>query len=179
MIVEGPLKWSDLVTFLEGEPAWDPSRGVLIALPCDMVKIRGVGDSHLCVFYDSLNKGCSIYENRPVECRELKCWDTEAIEKMFLMDMLSREDICQGNSDILSLMVEHSSRYGVAALFSLLQKGEMNSYSEIGSFCRDEGLFRESCIKDFNLDSKILDFVFGRPATVVQEGLKAAMGYGR
>lgn len=39
------------------------------------IKERLVGDSYECLFYDSANNGCKIYEARPSQCISFPFWD--------------------------------------------------------------------------------------------------------
>lgn len=39
------------------------------------IKERKYGDSYECVFYDRDSNGCTIYEERPLQCRTFPFWD--------------------------------------------------------------------------------------------------------
>jgi Fe-S-cluster containining protein len=175
---KGPLEWHDLVTFLKGEPAWDPARGMVIPLPSDMVKIRGREGVHLCCFYDDAARGCSIYAGRPLECRTLKCWDTREIEALFLKDMLSRRAICNDRPELLELLDEYDRMYGVEAIREMLGVSGVADHAETARFVEASRVHRARSLGLLSLDERAGDFLFGRDAAGVIEGIVAARRYG-
>lgn len=172
------IAWSELVTFVKGEPAWDPAQCKVIALASDMVKIKGREGVHVCIFYDASVKGCSIYERRPLECRTLKCWDTEEIEALFLKDMLSRKDICRNHPEVLSRIYEYDSLYGVEAISPLLEQYDGPGHPQVTGLSEDAATFRSRAVHELGLDHGAADFIFGRPLKEVMDGLFAARRYG-
>ncbi|MDA7817380.1 YkgJ family cysteine cluster protein [Sulfurimonas sp.] len=39
------------------------------------IKEKKIGNSYECVFYDNASNGCSIYDERPLQCRTFPFWD--------------------------------------------------------------------------------------------------------
>ena len=39
------------------------------------IKEKKNGDSHECIFYDSTKNGCTIYDDRPLQCKTFPFWD--------------------------------------------------------------------------------------------------------
>jgi len=87
---KGVLRPTHLFTLRAGELAYHPLEERLIELSDEMIKIKGMDGSSACIFYDAEQHGCAIYEDRPLECRALKCWDTRDVEGLFMQDLLSR-----------------------------------------------------------------------------------------
>jgi len=76
----------------------------------DIIKIKGKEDTWTCIFFDEQNKECSIYNDRPVECRALKCWDTGELEKMYAGHRLTREDLVSKVEGLWDLIKDHQAR---------------------------------------------------------------------
>ncbi len=169
--------WSDLVTFLKGEPAWDPAACRVIALPSDMVKIRGSQGVTGCCFYDEGLKGCRIYEHRPVECRALRCWDTREIEEMFLENMLSRRDICADRPDIIAMMDEYDSLFGVDSMLSMLGKYGTPDHPGVAGFMEKASGYRQNALHILGAGEDTGDFLFGREIKEIMDRLVAAGRY--
>lgn len=83
LIEKGIIQLKYLYTIREGELAYDNVRQCLIAPEGDIIKIKEDKNSRACVFFEERGNRCGIYENRPEECRALKCWDTREIEAIY------------------------------------------------------------------------------------------------
>ena len=93
LIEKGRIPSKYLYAIRKGELAHDNVKGRLMPVDSDIIKIKGKEGTWTCIFFDAHNKGCSIYSDRPLECRALKCWDTVELEKMYAGHRLTREDL--------------------------------------------------------------------------------------
>ena len=93
ILLDGHIGRERLVTIRKGELAFSPLSGKLEPLQKELVKIAGKGNGWSCCFYDTEKASCSIYSHRPLECRILKCWDTEQLLSVVGKDTLARADI--------------------------------------------------------------------------------------
>ncbi len=75
---QGLIPYSDLITIRKGEFAYNPVTERLQATQNEIVKLKGSGGEWTCCYYDSKSKGCTIYDNRPMACGVLQCWNPEA-----------------------------------------------------------------------------------------------------
>ncbi|MBW1846434.1 MAG: YkgJ family cysteine cluster protein [Deltaproteobacteria bacterium] len=177
LVEKGIILSKYLFTIREGEPAHENVKGGLTRVPSDIIKIKGKGDAWRCVFLDEMDKSCRIYENRPVECRALKCWDTKDIEKIYLRDLLYRKDLISGMGGIWELVEDHQQRcdYGLIETLSRLFKDSNDKDAEerILEMIRYDAHLRELIVKKGNMDKETLDFLFGRPLlkTITMFGL--------
>lgn len=121
LIRSGVIPASALITFRAGEYVHDQPAGGLITLESEIVKIRGREGGWTCLFYGPEASTCAIYENRPAECRALKCWDTSGLEAMYAADRVTRADILGPGA--MEIVAEHERRCPVGRAVSLAHAG--------------------------------------------------------
>jgi Fe-S-cluster containining protein len=177
LVEKGVILTKHLFTIREGEPAHENVKGGLIRVPSDIIKIRGKGDSWRCVFLDEKDKRCQIYENRPIECQELKCWDTADIEKIYLKDLLTRKDLISEIEGLWELVEDHQQRCDYALLEELsntfINNNNKDTEEKTLELIRYDAHLRGLIVEKGNMDESILDFLFGRPMlkTIAMFGL--------
>ncbi|MFZ5564956.1 MAG: YkgJ family cysteine cluster protein, partial [Thermodesulfobacteriota bacterium] len=69
ILESGRISLADIYTIRTGEPVFDNVAGRLDTAPEDIIKIRSVDGGTACLFYRPDGHACSVYENRPMECR--------------------------------------------------------------------------------------------------------------
>ena len=60
-----------------------------------------------CPLYNADQKKCLIYENRPLECCLLKCWDTSELISVIGKNTIKRADIINPDDPILLIIDNH------------------------------------------------------------------------
>ena len=93
LIEAGVIESKYLYTIRKGEMAYDNVKQCLEPVSSDVIKIKGKNESQTCIFFNEPQSVCTIYENRPTECRALKCWDTKALEGLYAKKRLTRKDL--------------------------------------------------------------------------------------
>jgi Fe-S-cluster containining protein len=173
LIETGIILLKDLYTIRKGERARDNVKGGLFSVPSDIIKIKSNGQG-ACVFFDG-NGTCTIYENRPSECRALKCWDTREIEAMYSENRLTREDLLSGIDGLWDLIEEHQSRCEkIEGWLNELNRGQDNEASEkISQVLQYDAHIRSLSVEKSGIDPEMTDFLFGRPLSESIPGLKA------
>ncbi|WP_373500672.1 YkgJ family cysteine cluster protein [Desulfococcus sp.] len=184
LVDEGILPPAHLFTIRGGEPAHDNIRGGIHPVDGDLIKIRGAGDAWTCIYYDEVLKGCRIYENRPLECRVLKCWDTTEIEAVCLRDRLTRKMLLGGAEGLWELIEDHQARCGYNDLPNLLAGVRDRDPAAVQEL-------REKVLYDIHLRVLVVErglvamemtgFLFGRPLveTLRPLGVACRMADGR
>ncbi len=163
ILMKGVIGPEDLITFRKGEPAFDPARGKLMELPCEMIKIRGGKGTGCCIFYSAEENSCSIYHDRPLECRLLKCWDSAEVERIFLKDLLARRDLFRQAPSIMSVIEEYERRFPVEDMLGLLGSERFYRAEEL-----DE-MFRQRVSSSFELSDNLLILILGRPLSLLRK----------
>ena len=178
LIDKGVIHTRCLYTIRKGELAYDNVRQCLEAASSDIIKIKGKGDSLICMFFDEAQNACTIYENRPTECRALKCWDTAELEKMYARKRLSREDLLGKIEGLWDLIKAHQERCNYAVIHELVkainQKRGGNARQKLAERIQYDEEIRRLVVSRAGLETEMLDFLFGRPLneTVKKLGLK-------
>ncbi len=169
-LVEGgaiPLK--RLYTLRKGELAWENVRGGVVPLTEEIIKIKEADGKTACRFFDDAERGCAIYENRPLECRALKCWDTREIEQIYRRDRLSRRDLLETVPGLWDLVTSHETECGPDRVRALNDRdaGDRRTLARITAYDRE---MRRLVTERSGLDPEVLDFLLGRPLSRVIAG---------
>jgi len=181
LLDKGSIPLAYLFTIRKGEPVHENVKGGLTAAKTDIIKIKGKGSSWTCLFLDENDNACTIYENRPLECRELTCWDTRKIEAMYEKNRLSRSELLSRVEGIWALVTHHQDRCSYEKLnaFSVEARNDIHGKAaeSILEMVRYDAHLREVVVEKGGLGSGMTAFLFGRPLfqTIQGFGLKAAV----
>ncbi|MGB9712673.1 MAG: YkgJ family cysteine cluster protein [Dissulfurimicrobium sp.] len=167
LLNDGVLQPGDLFTIRAGEPIRDPVKGIIVQTPIELVKIKGVPGSWACKFFDPAAKACNIYENRPLECRVLKCWHPEDSIRLFMHDVLSRSAVIPEGSFLYEVISSYEARFSAAAFIELFTStiplGGSAALYKIDEKIDLDNTFRREFIEFFGIEATVMDFFFGRP----------------
>ena len=167
LIEKGVIHSKYLYTIRKGELAYDNVRQCLEPVNSDVIKLKGKGNSWTCILFDEQQNACKIYENRPIECRALKCWDTKAIEDLYAQKRLVRGDLIADIEGLWGLVKDHQARCNYETIQKLVDAiksdrggGARRKLAEIIQFDIE---MRKLVVSRGGLDVEMLDFLFGRP----------------
>jgi Fe-S-cluster containining protein len=166
-IEDGAIPLKHLYTIRRGEPAYDNIKNCILPAASDIIKITSKKNAHSCTFLDESNNACSIYENRPLECRVLKCWDTQEIERIYAKNRLTRKDVLFQVKDIWNLVSDHEKRCSYSKITEMLpflmRQRDERSLQELREMIRYDTHFRSLLAEKGGMDPELMDFLFGRP----------------
>ena len=169
LIEKGRIPCKDLYTIRKGEFAYDNVQGCLMPVDSDIIKIKGKDDTWTCIFFDEQNKECSIYNDRPLECRVLKCWDTRELERLYARRRLTRDDLISEVEGLWDLIKDHQKRCDYAKIQDFIKdldgNNKNNARRKLAEIIRFDMEIRELVISKGGMDPEMLDFLFGRPLT--------------
>jgi len=167
LISSGRLPARDLFTIRAGEPSLDNVRGCIVPAPTDIIKVKSRGPSQGCLYYNHAAAQCTLYEERPVECRLLNCRDTAAIESGYDKDRLTREDLIGGVDGLWRLVSDHQEHcsYTLVRTFAdrLKRERDEKAAQEIAALVRYDKLLRNRILEANRISGDMLLFLFGRP----------------
>lgn len=167
MIDDGRIPARCLFTIRRGERVRDNVKGDLVPLSEEIIKIKGCADGWRCLFYDQATRGCSIYDDRPLECRVLNCRDTRRIEAIYDTTRLTRQDLLSGVNGLWDLIEDHEQHCSYESLLALVDagtdEGRLKQEKMILEILRFDAHVRQLAVEKGGLDSRMLDFIFGRP----------------
>ena len=167
LIVEGLIHTRHLFTIRQGEMVHDNVRNVAMPSAGEMIKIKGVGGSWQCTFFEEKDKTCRIYAHRPEECRILKCWDPSELSAMYNKNRLTRRDLLSEIAGLWDLVIDHERQCSYAGLkHSLNDLGgsfEQTAIKTVISMVRYDQEVRRLVVSQGGVEPDMTDFLFGRP----------------
>ena len=169
LVEDGRIPACCLFTIRQGEMVRDNVKGILAPLSQEIIKIKGRADRWSCLFHDKANRGCGIYDHRPLECRALNCRDTRRIEAVYQTARLTRQDLLSGMEGLWQLIQDHEQRCSYPGLRVRVgegsQAGRLKQEKAILEILRFDAQIRELAVEKGGVNADILDFLFGRPMT--------------
>lgn len=175
LIREAVLDLTDLVTLRRGEMAHDPVQEVLTPLSEEIIKIRGKDSTWTCIFYETEGHTCTMYDQRPAECRVLDCHNPSPLAAMYDQDRISRADLLPEGHPLFELIADHDAKcdpHGLTQLAKAARHDDVDAYRELVEKITYDREIRRLAVEKGGLPEESLDFFFGRSI----EALLANMG---
>ena len=168
LVLSGRLKFEDLITVRRGELAVEPLAVKPTPVKQEFLKIQGRGADWCCTLYDEESSLCTIYEDRPLACELLECWNPDAVLAITGQDLLTRFD-CIGEEDpLLPVIRFHEEQCSCPDMHEIEEQLEggglgQNRLAELTAVVNMDLAIRERAIHDFGLSVPLELFYFGRP----------------
>jgi Fe-S-cluster containining protein len=165
LLQEGRIPWGQLITLREGEPAYSPFDEKPFLLPSECIKIREKAGSKGCILLDDQTAHCSIYNDRPVQCRAQACWDPAPARQLARVPYLTRSGIFGEVEFLRDILAEHDQRCAFSKLneaFADLMERNGMGVERVLELMAFEDHFRHFFAERLNIPEDTLDLVFGR-----------------
>jgi hypothetical protein len=165
LLQSGKIPWDQLITLRKGEPARSPFDGMPFVLPEERIKVREKEGVRECVFLVPETDRCSIYSERPLQCRAQACWDPIPARDTAELPFLLREHIFAGVGVLLDIIAEHERRCGFeafSAAFEELGKTDGGNVDEVLRLLSYEEHFRQFVREKFNVPAQNMELLLGR-----------------
>jgi Fe-S-cluster containining protein len=160
------LSWSHVYTIRKGEKVFSPIENRFLTLNAEMIKIKEIPKTKLCLFFVSNQdraSECAIYGNRPLQCKAQKCWDTRDIEKTFKKVKLTRKEIIRGHNALVELIDAHDERCKTADFYTAMTDFQENNRSyALWDIVAYDMEFRRLITAQLSVQQEEIDFLFGR-----------------
>lgn len=170
-LLKGYISYQHLITLRKGEKVFNPVKEKFENLEFELIKIKSADDEISCYFFEETSNSCSIYENRPIECRLLKCWDTEDIIKIIGKNTIKRKDIINPNDPVIEIIDSHEQDcpgYEIERLLSLIKCGQdKQGLKRLTEILRKDISIRKFTFEDLKINKDYELFLFGRPMTLI------------
>ena len=166
LIEKGFLSFDKIITIRSGELAHDPVLNSVEPVKTELLKIRGIKDSWVCIFYDRSRNGCRIYDHRPLACKILKCWDTDDILELAGKDLLSRLDIVKDGNPLKERLIEYEELFPCPDLKTVsrtISRSSKKRVKKLERIINKDLAYRIRVNDEFNLSVSQELFYFGRP----------------
>jgi Fe-S-cluster containining protein len=165
---EGHIGYQHLMTIRKGEMVYNPAKENPEPVSREMVKVAGRDGSWACVFYDEGEQSCSIYQNRFLECRILKCWDTSEIQSVIGRNTIQRSDIINPDDPIMDMIKSHEEECSSSEVERLLEalsagKDRTGNLKRLAELVRRDKSIRFFALTELELKKEFEHFIFGRP----------------
>jgi Fe-S-cluster containining protein len=180
LFVSGILDYGNTYAIREGELVRSYKDGEVYESFVEIVKIKEKDSGKECFFYEG--KGvCGIYENRPAQCRDYKCWETEPVFRGLENEGLKRSDIFGSIGALMKMIERHEERCSYKKLSDALDrnaKGEEGAVEEIMDMLQFDTYIRPFIAEKFELPphaaENALNLMLGRPLadTINEFGFK-------
>jgi len=169
LIEKGTIPLKYIYTIREGERCYDNIKECFLPASSDIIKLKGQKGSRTCVFFNEKDKSCTIYEDRPMECRVLKCWDTGEIKRIYAKNRITRKDLISSIEGLWDLVEGHQERcsYNMLQFFidALRKDNRREALEGILKIIEHDKKIRSLTIQKAELEPELTDFLFGRPIT--------------
>ena len=101
-----------------------------------------------------------------MECRSLKCWNTEEIESIYSKNRITRKELIAGIDGLWDLIADHQNRCGYHKVYAFVEIANEKAYSprdlkDIMETIRYDYHVRDLVVKKMGVDPEIIDFLFG------------------
>ena len=173
LYLQGRLKKTELLTLRKGELVFDNVQDRVVSLEQEIIRVRSMLKSRACVFFDSENNACSIYDYRPWECRALKCWDPSELEMSYEKKRLNRFDLIAVSCALGEIVKDHEMKCSYARIRELVtvirNDQDRQAMQELGSILDYDLSLREQMRQKAGAESEELEFLFGPEQLLNQE----------
>lgn len=167
VLSRGLISTRQIYTLRRGEPVSLNLEGKLGSLPSELIKFKEDQEKGYCRFYSEKEKSCTIYENRPIQCRFQECWNPEALEKLWQKKKLTRRDILKNDQDLMDLLELHDKRCDPERLDHLFiqwhKTRDTRMLDQVLEILRQDVAIRSLAMTKLNRDEEELNFLLGRP----------------
>ena len=172
LLQSGKIPWDQILTLRKGEPARSPFDGRPFVLTEERIKVREKDGRNECVFLAGETAGgeteCSIYCDRPVQCRAQACWDPIPARETAQLPFLLREHVFEGVDVLLQIISQHESRCGFESLcssFEELSRSNGANIDKVLGLLSYEEHFRQFVSEKFNIPPQNMELLLGRSFT--------------
>lgn len=167
LFISGMLSHENTYTIRNGERIRSKRDGNIYESFVELIKIKDKDGTSACLFYKD-NEGCSIYENRPSQCRAYKCWDPENLMSGLEEKALRRSDIF-GSIDLLMKTIqrheEKCSYIKLSDAFGRLAEGRDDAVEDIIDMLQYDTYIRPFLKEKFKIPANAMELILGRPLT--------------
>lgn len=179
LYLQGEVGRQHLVTFRQGEHVFDNVQNKVLTLDREMVRIRSLPRSQTCIFYESGQRACRIYPQRPLECRVFACWDPQDLLHRYAKDRMQRMDLVSPDSALGQIISEHERMCPWGRVMDLLPGVQRDPDSvqaqELAAILEADQGMRQGLQEKAGALEPELDFILGRSMAAVVPGLGLAV----
>ncbi len=180
LFISGVLSYDNTYTIREGEMVRSKGDGQAYESFIELVKIKDKEGTPACIFYKGDGE-CSIYENRPAQCRAYQCWTNDSLNENMIEGLeknrLTRRDLFSSVDVLLGVIDKHEEKCSykkLSGVFERLAEGDEDAVEDIMDMLQYDTYARPFLQEKFNVPESAFDLVLGRPLadTINEFGFK-------
>ncbi|MCF8130691.1 MAG: YkgJ family cysteine cluster protein [Deltaproteobacteria bacterium] len=161
------LDGTHLYTIRKGELVRDNISDTLKFTDQELIKLGNRETGKGCVLYDGTQKACTIYADRPSQCRAFACWDDTEFRAVFARPKASRKDLIR-DPNLLRLISAHENICDYRIISDYVKRiqdqGE-KAVQEILKILQYDQEIRWLSQEKLAIDPLEMDLLYGRPLT--------------
>jgi Fe-S-cluster containining protein len=165
MLHLGMLHRMDLITLRPGEIGFSNATNDLVLLTEERVKVKEKSGTRECLLFEPENNGCRIYENRPLQCQVMECWNPDLYQSLDSHSFLTRRDLLNPDDPLVPVIEAHAKRCALSKLQEALSKIRMDprlAQEEAMDILQYDLHLREVFEKNHGIGPENQVFLFGR-----------------
>jgi len=180
LVESGRIPLSALVTIRKGEFVYDGRTGRVHRTEREFIRIQGKENiGWECLYWNEPAHSCTIYPDRPIECRALACWDTTAIEAIYENPRVTRAELLKNApSQWVELIRIHEETCSIDRLVGWLEPNpdvDLLQMSCLQEMMALDSHYRSLTVERSRIHPNLLPFLFGRPLPEVIRQVWAAL----
>ncbi len=166
LIHRGVVSVKDLYTLRPGQRVYDNIRQRPSYLEDELIKVKERPGTRQCIFYNPLSVSCSIYQQRPTQCRVFFCERPELLKGLFSQKKPTRQDIIN-DAEMLKIIDAHNRRVDMRAFVRKVEslRGEIDE--ALAELILYDLHFRDFIHERLRIPRQELSFYFGRPLSEI------------
>ena len=164
----GKLGPKDVYTLRKGELVFDNVKEKSFVNDKERIKIRETDKEKHCIFYQKWNKECSIYDDRPLQCRLQECWNPERESSEEQWEPLNRKNLFESIDEVWKVIQKHEencSHENFSREISRLGATKGQTVDKIIELLSFDSHVREFLGERIGIGNDVLDLFLGRPLT--------------
>lgn len=165
---QGTIRRLDLLTLRAGEIGFSNVNQDLVLLDEEQVKVKEKPGSRECLFLDAETGLCGIYENRPIQCRVMECWNPDIFYDLKAQKYLTRKELFNPDDPLVPIIESHSKRCSLDDLqraLSRAQRGFADAQEEALDILFFDQHLREYLDREQGISPENQVFLIGRPVS--------------
>ncbi len=133
----------------------------------EIIKLRDQETGKGCILYDDDEKACTVYADRPSQCRAFACWDDSEFKQVFSGPKADREDIIK-DPNLLRLISAHESACNYETIshhVKQIQQQGKTAVQKVLKILQYDQEIRRLTHEKLAIDPWEMDLLYGRPLT--------------
>jgi Fe-S-cluster containining protein len=173
----GIIKRTELITLRCREIGFSNVTSDLVLLTEERVKVEEKPGSRHCLFFNPDDRGCRIYDDRPLQCRVMECWNPDKYQSLESHRFLSRKELLSPDDPLIPLIEAHEKRCALSQLqeaLSRINRGDISAQEDALDIIFYDQHLRRVLEDQKGIGPENQVFLFGRPLS----DLVATFGFG-